>query len=114
MHKILAFKQIFGDAVVVHQPARGFPQSQVFQQRVSAVAGVECAGNSARRRNAQHVNAGFPAGRLSDRRRIAGDIGITLLNQQAARGRIGDVLIMMLFSFGAPVGELLLASSTMA
>ena len=92
MYKILALKQIFGDAVVVHQPARGFPQGRVFQQRVSAVAGVECQVILLGGGNAQHVNAGFPLqGGYLIGAEIAGDIGITLLNQQAARGRIGDV-----------------------
>jgi hypothetical protein len=30
MNKILAFQQIFGDAVIIDQPARRFPEGRVF------------------------------------------------------------------------------------
>ncbi|MNT29435.1 hypothetical protein D3C72_1651740 [compost metagenome] len=41
MHKILALQQILSDTVVIHQPARRFPERRVVQQRVSAVSGVK-------------------------------------------------------------------------
>ncbi len=39
---------------------------------------------------------------------------LTLLDQQATRCRIGNIFDDDFFSFGAPVGELALASITMA
>ena len=41
MGKVLSFQQIFGDAVVIDQPASSFPERRITHQRVILVAGIK-------------------------------------------------------------------------
>ena len=92
MNKILAFQQIFSDAVVIDQPARGFPERRVVQQRVGAVAGVKHQVILLGGRNAQHLHARLAVqGADLICTQIARHVRITLLDQQAAGSGIGDV-----------------------
>ena len=92
MNKVLAFQQIFGDAFIIDQPARGFPERRVVQQRVGAVAGVKHQVILLGGRNAQHLNARLAVqGAYLICSEIARHVRITLLDQQSARSRVGDV-----------------------
>ena len=92
MNKILAFQQVFGDAFIIHQPARGFPERWIIQQRVSAVAGVKHQIVLLGRRDAKHLHARLAAeGAYLVCTQIARHVRITLLDQQAAGSGIGDV-----------------------
>ncbi len=85
MNKVLAFQQIFGDAFIIDQPARGFPERRVVQQRVGAVAGVKHQVILLGGRNAQHLNARLAVqGAYLICSEIARHVRITLLDQQAA------------------------------
>ena len=85
MNKILAFQQVFGDAFIIHQPARGFPERWIIQQRVSAVAGVKHQIVLLGRRDAKHLHARLAAeGAYLVCTQIARHVRITLLDQQAA------------------------------
>ncbi len=92
MDKILAFQQIFGDAFIIHQPAGGFPERRIIQQRVGAVSGVKHQIVLFGGRNAQHFHAGFAVERANlICTQIARHVRIALLDQQAARSRVRNI-----------------------
>ena len=41
VNKVLAFQQIFGDALIINQPARRLPEGRIIEQRVGAVGGIK-------------------------------------------------------------------------
>ena len=92
VNKVLAFQQIFGDALIIDQPARRLPEGRVIEQRVGAVGGIKHQVVLLGGRDAQHLHAGFilQGGNLVSAE-IARHVGIPLLDQQAAGSRVGDV-----------------------
>lgn len=115
MNKVLSFQQIFGDAFIIDQPARRLPEGRIIQQRVGAVGGIKHQVVLLGGRDAQHLHAGFilQGGYLVSAE-VAGHVGIPCWISRRREAGSGTFLIIMLLIFGAPVGELALASSTMA
>ena len=92
MHEVLALQQILRDALIIHQIARRFPEGRVVQQRIGAVAGVEHQVVLFGGRDLQHLDARLVFQRVGlIGAQFASDIGVALLDQQAAGGRIRHV-----------------------
>ncbi|MNZ51161.1 hypothetical protein D3C78_689690 [compost metagenome] len=89
MDKVLALQQIFGDAFIIHQPARRFPERRIIQQRVGAIAGVKHQIVLLGGRDAQHLHTRFAFQRADlISTQIARHVCVALLDQQTTRGRI--------------------------